>query len=141
MAATFYRILRITSMGLTSAWILASLWCWWIPGSYESCGIGTRFLGFLVYGIAPSLLPIILSLPESDKDANLKWVAPMPLPVVLFLLFWLGGLCCIISDPPGACADGSILALGGLFLLFYQIIGMALLTMLSAGLQRLFRRR
>ena len=141
MAATFYRILRITSMGLTSAWILASLWCWWIPGSYESCGIGTRSLGFLVCGIAPSLLPIILSLPESDKELNLRWDASMPLPVVLFLLFWLGWLCCFITDPPGACVDGSLLAFGGLFLLLYQIIGMALLTMLSAGLQRLLRRR
>ena len=91
--------------------------------------------------IPPSLLPIILSLPGSDKDANLKWVAPMPLPVILFLLCWLGGLCCIISDPPGACTDGSLLAFGGLFLLLYQIIGMVLLTMLSAGLLRLLRRR
>jgi hypothetical protein len=141
MAAIFYRLLRISCMGLTAAWILASLWCWWVPGSYESCGIGTRFLGFLVWGIMPGLLPCILSLPASDKDAKLKWTAPMPLPVALFLLCWLGGLCCIITDPPGACSDGAILALSGLLLFFYQIVGIALLSLLYAGLKRLLRRR
>lgn len=141
MAAIFYRLLRISCMGLTAAWILASLWCWWVPCSYASCGVGTRLFGFLTCGILPSLLPIILSLPSSDKEPNLRWDASMPLPVNIFLMGWLGWLCCFITDPPGACSDGAILALGGLFLLLYQIIGMALLTMLSAGLLRLLRRR
>lgn len=141
MAAIFYRILRISCMGLTAAWILASLWCWWVPCSYASCGVGTRLFGFLTCGILPSLLPIILSLPSSDKELNLRWDASIPLPVNIFLLGWLGWLCGFITHPPGACSDGAILALSGLLLFFYQIVGIALLSLLYAGLKRLLRRR
>lgn len=141
MAAIFCRILRIACMGLTTAWVLASLWCWWVPCSFASCGVGTRLFGFLTCGILPSLLPIILSLPSSDKEPNLRWGASMPLPVNIFLLGWLGWLCCFITDPPGACSYGAILALSGLLLFFYQIVGIALLFLLYAGLRRLLRRR
>ena len=65
----------------------------------------------------------------------------MPLPVNIFLLGWLGWLCCFITDPPGACSDGAILALSGFLLFFYQIVGIALLFLLYAGLRRLLRRR
>ena len=141
MAAIYYRILRITCMGVTTAWVLSSLWCWWVPYSYASCGVGTRLSGFLACGILPSLLPIILSLPNSDKEPNLRWDASMPLPVNIFLLGWLVWLSCFITDPPGACSDGAILALSGLLLFFYQIVGIALLFLLYAGLRRLLRRR
>ena len=140
MAPRFYSLLRVLSLGLGGIWLLVCVWGWLVQYPYSQCGLLVRLAGLLTWGLLPLVLPVVLSLPISDKDKPLNWAAPMPLPVVIILLGWLGVLSSILIDPPGACADGDILAAAGLAFLFLVLAGAALLGLLTAGLQRLFRR-
>ena len=140
MASRFYSLLRVLSLGLGSIWLLVCVWSWLVQHPYSQCGLLVRLAGLLTWGILPLVLPVILSLPISDKDKPLNWAAPMPLPVVIILLGWLGVLGSLTIDPPGACGDGDILAAAGLAFLFLELAGARLLGLLTAGLQRLFRR-
>jgi hypothetical protein len=140
MASRFYSLLRVLSLGLGGIWLLVCMWSWLVQYPYIQCGLLVRLGGLLTWGILPLVLPLILSLPISDKDKPLNWAAPMPLPVVIILLGWLGVLGSLTIDPPGACADGDILAAAGLAFFFLELAGAALLGLLTAGLQRLFRR-
>ena len=140
MASRFYSLLRVLSLGLGGIWLLVCMWSWLVQYPYSQCGLLVRLAGLVTWGILPLVLPVILSLPNSGKDKPLNWAAPMPLPVVIILLGWLGVLGRLIIDPPGACADGDILAAAGLAFLFLELAGAALLGLLTAGLQRLFRR-
>ena len=140
MAARFHSTLRLLTLGLCSIWLLACIWSWLIQYPYSQCGLLVRLAGLLTWGILPLVLPVILSLPNADKDKPLNWAAPIPLPVVTILLGWLGVLGSLILAPPGACADGDILAAAGLAFVFLELAGAALLGFLTDGLQRLFRR-
>ena len=140
MASRFYSLLRVLSLGLSGIWLLVCVWSWLVQYPYSQCGLLVRLAGFLTWGILPLVLPVVLSLPISDKDKPLNWAAPMPLPVVIILLGWLGVLGRLIIDPPGSCANGDILAAGGLAFIFLELAGAALLGLLTAGLQRFFRR-
>ena len=140
MASRFYSLLRVLSLGLSGIWLLVCVWSWLVQHPYSQCGLLVRLAGLVTWGLLPLGLPVILSLPISDKDKPLNWAAPMPLPVVIILLGWLGVLGSLIIDPPGACTDGDILAAAGLAFLFLELAGAALLGLLTAGLQRLFRR-
>lgn len=140
MASRFYSLLRVLSLGLGGIWLLVCMWSWLVQYPYSQCGLLVRLAGLVTWGILPLVLPVVLSLPISDKDKPLNWAAPMPLPVVIILLGWLGVLGSLIFNPPGACADGDILAAAGLAFLFLELAGAALLGLLTAGLQRLFRR-
>ena len=140
MAAGFYSTVRLLSLGLGSIWLLVCVWSWLVQYPSSQCGLLVRLGGFLTWGILPLVLPVILSLPGSEKDKLLNWAAPMTLPVVVILLGWLGVLSSILIDPPSSCADGDILAAAGLAFLFLELAGAALLGLLTAGLQRLFRR-
>ena len=106
MASRFYSLLRVLSLGLGGIWLLVCMWSWLVQYPYSQCGLLVRLGGLLTWGILPLVLPIILSLPISDKDKPLNWAAPMPLPVIIILLGWLGVLGSLIIDPPGACFDG-----------------------------------
>ncbi len=140
MAARFHSTLRLLTLGLSGIWLLVCVWSWLAQYPYSQCGLLVRLAGLLTWGILPLVLPVILSLPICDKDKPLNWAAPMPLPVVTILLGWLGVLGGLIIDPPGACADGDILAAAGLAFVFLELAGACLLGLLTAGLQRLFRR-
>ena len=140
MASRFYSLLRVLSLGLGGIWLLVCMWSWLVQYPYSQCGLLVRLAGLVTWGILPLVLPVVLSLPISDKDKPLNWAAPMPLPVVIILLGWLGVLSSILIDPPSSCADGDILAAAGLAFLFLELAGAALLGLLTAGLQRLFRR-
>jgi hypothetical protein len=140
MESRFYSLLRVLSLGLGGSWLLVCIWSWLVQYPYSQCGLLVRLAGLVTWGILPLVLPVILSLPISDKDKPLNWAAPMPLPVVIILLGWLGVLGSLIFDPPGACADGDILSAAGLAYVFLELAGAALLGLLTAGLQRLFRR-
>lgn len=140
MASRFYSLLRVLSLGLGGIWLLVCMWSWLVQHPYSQCGLLVRLAGFLTWGILPLVLPVILSLPNADKDKPLNWAAPMPLPVVIILLGWLGVLGSLIIDPPGDCTDGDILVAAGLAFVFLELAGAALLGLLTAGLQRLFRR-
>ena len=140
MASRFYSLLRVLSLGLGGIWLQVCVWSWLVQHPYSQCGLLVRLAGFLTWGILPIVLPVILSLPISDKDKPLNWAAPMPLPVVIILLGWLGVLGSLIIGPPGACTDGDILAAAGLGFVFLELAGAALLGLLTAGLQRLLRR-
>ncbi len=140
MAVRFYSTLRVLSLGLGGIWLLVCMWSWLVQYPYSQCGLLVRLGGLLTWGILPLVLPVILSLPISDKDKPLNWAAPMPLPVVIILLGCLGVLGSLTIDPPGACTDGDILAAAGLAFFFLELAGAALLGLLTAGLQRLFRR-
>ena len=140
MASRFYSLLRVLSLGLGGIWLLVCMWSWLVQYPYSQCGLLVRLAGLVTWGILPLVLPVVLSLPISDKDKPLNWAAPMPLTVVIILLGWLGVLGSLIFNPPGACADGDILAAAGLAFLFLELAGAALLGLLTAGLQRLFRR-
>ena len=140
MASRFYSLLRVLSLGLGGIWLLVCMWSWLVQYPYSQCGLLVRLAGLVTWGILPLVLPVVLSLPISDKDKPLNWAAPMPLPVVIILLGWLGVLGSLIINPPGACFDGDILAAAGLAFLFLELAGAALLGLLTAGLQRLFRR-
>ena len=140
MASRFYSLLRVLSLGLGGIWLLVCMWSWLVQYPYSQCGLLVRLAGFLTWGILPLVLPVVLSLPISDKDKPLNWAAPMPLPVVIILLGWLGVLGSLIFNPPGACFDGDILAAAGLAFVFLELAGAGLLGLLTAGLQRLFRR-
>ena len=140
MASRFYSLLRVLSLGLGGIWLLVCMWSWLVQHPYSQCGLLVRLAGLVTWGLLPLGLPVILSLPISDKDKPLNWAAPMPLPVVIILLGWLGVLGSFIIDPPGACTDGDILAAAGLAFLFLELAGAALLGLLTAGLQRLFCR-
>ena len=140
MASRFYSLLRVLSLGLGGIWLLVCMWSWLVQYPYSQCGLLVRLAGLVTWGILPLVLPVILSLPISDKDKPLNWAAPMPLTVVIILLGWLGVLGSLIINPPGACFDGDILAAAGLAFLFLELAGAALLGLLTAGLQRLFRR-
>ena len=140
MASRFYSLLRVLSLGLSGIWLLVCVWSWLVQYPYSQCGLLIRLAGLVTWGILPLVLPVILSLPIADKDKPLNWAAPMPLPVVIILLGWLGVLGSLIFNPPGACADGDILAAAGLAFVFLELAGAGLLGLLTAGLQRLFRR-
>ena len=140
MASRFYSLLRVLSLGLGGIWLLVCMWSWLVQYPYIQCGLLVRLGGLLTWGSLPLVLPVILSLPGSEKDKHLNWAAPMPLPVVIILLGWLGVLGSLTIDPPGACFDGDILAAAGLAFVFLELAGAALLGLLTAGLQRLFRR-
>ena len=140
MASRFYSLLRALSLGLGGIWLLVCVWSWLVQHPYSQCGLLVRLAGLLTWGLLPLVLPVILSLPISDKDKPLNWAAPMPLPVIIILLGWLGVLGSLIIAPPGACADGDILAAAGLAFVFLELAGAALLGLLTAGLQRFFRR-
>ena len=140
MASRFYSLLRVLSLGLGGIWLLVCVWSWLVQHPYSQCGLLVRLAGLVTWGLLPLVLPVILSLPISDKDKPLNWAAPMPLPVVIILLGCLGVLGSLIIDPHGACADGDILAAAGLAFIFLELAGAALLGLLTAGLQRLFRR-
>ena len=140
MASRFYSLLRVLSLGLGGIWLLVCMWSWLVQHPYSQCGLLVRLAGLVTWGILPLVLPVILSLPNADKDKPLNWAAPMPLPVVIILLGWLGVLGSLIFNPPGACADGDILAAAGLVFVFLELAGACLLGLLTAGLQRLFRR-
>ena len=140
MASRFYSLLRVLSLGLSGIWLLVCMWSWLVQYPYSQCGLLVRLAGLVTWCILPLVLPVILSLPISDKDKPLNWAVPMPLTVVIILLGWLGVLGSLIIDPPGACADGDILAAAGLAFVFLELAGAALLGLLTAGLQRLFRR-
>lgn len=140
MASRFYSLLRVLSLGLSGIWLLVCVWSWLVQHPYSQCGLLVRLAGLVTWGLLPLVLPVILSLPISDKDKPLNWAAPMPLPVVIILLGWQGVLGRLLIGPPGACTDGDILAAAGLAFLFLELAGAALLGLLTAGLQRLFRR-
>ena len=140
MASRFYSLLRVLSLGLSGIWLLVCVWSWLVQYPYSQCGLLVRLAGLLTWGLLPLVLPVILSLPISDKDKPLNWAAPMPLPVIIILLGWLGVLGSLIIAPPGACFDGDILAAAGLAFVFLELAGAALLGLLTAGLQRFFRR-
>jgi hypothetical protein len=140
MAPRFYSLLRVLSLGLGGIWLLVCVWSWLVQHPYSQCGLLIRLAGLVTWGLLPLVLPVILSLPISDKDKPLNWAAPMPLPVIIILLGWLGVLGSLIFDPPGACTDGDILAAAGLAFVFLELAGAALLGLLTAGLQRLLRR-
>ena len=140
MASRFYSLLRVLSLGLGGIWLLVCVWSWLVQHPYSQCGLLVRLAGLVTWGLLPLVLPVILSLPISDKDKPLNWAAPMPLPVVIILLGWLGVLGSLTIDPPGAWGDGDILVAAGLAFLFLELAGAALLGLLTAGLQRLFRR-
>ena len=140
MASRFYSLLRVLSLGLSGIWLLVCMWSWLVQYPYSQCGLLVRLAGLVTWGLFPLVLPVILSLPISDKDNPLNWAAPMPLPVVIILLGWLGVLGRLIIAPPGACTDGDILAGAGLAFVFLELAGAALLGLLTAGLQRVLRR-
>ena len=140
MASRFYSLLRVLSLGLSGIWLLVCVWSWLVQYPYSQCGLLVRLAGLVTWGILPLVLPVILSLPISDKDKPLNWAAPMPLPVIIILLGWLGVLGSLIIAPPGACVDGDLLVATGLAFVFLELAGAALLGLLTAGLQRLFRR-
>ena len=140
MASRFYSLLRVLSLGLGGIWLLVCMWSWLVQYPYSQCGLLVRLAGLVTWGLLPLGLPVILSLPISDKDKPLNWAAPMPLPVVIILLGWLGVLGSLIFNPPGACIDGDILVAAGLAFVFLELAGAGLLGLLTAGLQRLFRR-
>ena len=140
MASRFYSLLRVLSLGLGGIWLMVCMWSWLVQYPYSQCGLLVRLGGLLTRGLLPLGLPVILSLPISDKDKPLNWAALMPLPVVIILLGWLGVLGSLTIDPPGACADGDILAAAGLAFVFLELAGAALLGLLTAGLQRFLRR-
>ena len=140
MASRFYSLLRVLSLGLSGIWLLVCVWSWLVQYPYSQCGLLVRLAGLVTWGLFPLVLPVVLSLPICDKDKPLNWAAPMPLTVVIILLGWLCVLGRLIIAPPGACADGDILAAAGLAFFFLELVGAALLGLLTAGLQRLFRR-
>lgn len=140
MASRFYSLLRVLSLGLSGTWLLVCVWSWLVQYPYSQCGLLIRLAGLVTWGILPLVLPVILSLPISDKDKPLNWAAPMPLPVIIILLGCLGVLGILIIDPPGACADGDIMAAAGLAFVFLELAGAGLLWLLTAGLQRVLRR-
>lgn len=140
MASRFYSLLRVLSLGLSGIWLLVCVWSWLVRYPYSQCGLLVRLAGLVTWGLLPLVLPVILSLPISDKDKPLNWAAPMPLPLVIILLGCLGVLGSLTINPPGACADGDIMAAAGLPFVFLELAGAGLLGLLTAGLQRLFRR-
>lgn len=121
--ASIYR--RLVYFGILS-WISLSGWSWFVVGSYSTCGVGIRLVGFATWGLVPMLLPAIMVAPPIEKDwqrqwrAKLSWSCIIPtLALATLLLGWM--------DMPRACVEGDILAYGGLLFDCYVIAGMMIL--------------
>lgn len=136
MKRHLFHSLRLLSMLTSGAWLLVCLWSWWVVGSYTQCGIGVRLCGFVIWGILLGLVPLILALPPQKSTGGTIWGEAMPAPLIVVLLGWNTQLLCLLTDPPGACADGGILVLGGLLWNFYAWGGAILLAALIHLLQK-----
>lgn len=140
MKRGFFHIFRVLCLATGGLWLLLCLWSWWFAGAYALCGVGVRLCGFGLWGILLSAVPLLFSLPPGKPGGGLNWGAAMPTPLCVVLCAWVPVLWLLIPDPPGACADGGILAAGGLLMVLYMYGGGILLAFFSDLVQQLIRR-
>lgn len=135
--ASIYR--RLVYFGILS-WISLSGWYWFVVGSYSTCGVGIRLVGFATWSLVPMLVPAIMVAPPIEKDgqrhwqAKLSWSCIIPtLALATLLLGWM--------DMPRACVEGDILAYGGLLFDCYVIAGMMILCFVVYHAEKFCSRR
>ena len=68
--ASIYR--RLVYFGILS-WISLSGWYWFVVGSYSTCGVGIRLVGFATWSLVPMLVPAIMVAPPIEKDGQRHW--------------------------------------------------------------------
>ena len=139
MKRCFFHIFRVLCLATGGLWLLLCLWSWWFTGAYALCGVGVRLCGFGLWGILLSAVPLLFALPLVKPGGGLNWGAAMPAPLCVVLCTWVTVLWLLIPHPPGACADGGILAASGLLMALYMYGGGILLAFFSDLVQQLIR--
>lgn len=140
MKRCFFHIFRVLCLATGGLWLLLCLWSWWFTGAYSQCGVGVRLCGFGLWGIQLSAVPLLFALPLVKPGGRLNWGAAMPAPLCVVLCTWVTVLWLLIPHPPGACADGDLLAASGLLMGLYMYGGGILLAFFSDLVQQLIRR-
>ena len=139
---------RVAVFGIIGLWLLLNLVGWVFCDSYDRVGIGLRLLGFLLWGVGLSLVPVVLAAPPVTADGELKWRSPLSWIRLVLLVGWVAVLILAVEvplDTPGQMeADAEVMVLAGVFWGIYLAVGtLAVATVLALlrALVRLFCNR
>lgn len=137
----FFLTVRLASILTAVLWMMVCIWNWWFIGSYTTCGIGIRLMGFFLWCIPLSMVPLLFASPFGQADNNGRtWGRDIPTPIAAVLCAWIFLLGWLATDSPGACDDGDILALAGLPWCIAIYIGACVLAVLTHLLQQLLKK-
>ena len=87
----FSRYTRVAVFSIIGLWLLLNLVGWLFCGSYDRVGIGLRLLGFLLWGVGLSLVPVVVAAPPVTADGELKWRSPLSWIRLVLLAVCFGG--------------------------------------------------
>ena len=68
-----YKIYRWYVLSILIAWVSLNAWAWWVLGSIETCNLGFRLLGFIVWGCSMSILSLVLVIPPISDSNKISW--------------------------------------------------------------------
>ena len=109
-----YKIYRWYVLSILIAWVSLNAWAWWVLGSIETCNLGFRLLGFIVWGCSMSILSLVLVIPPISDSNKISWEEVIPIYCFIPSLLQTFVLIYISLDIPTAVSGEDIIATAGI---------------------------